>query len=390
MSMKNLCLILCLGFVGQLFSTDVVLGQACPPGKSYPYTFCIGGTKSEIRCSSCPTNSGQGTPLTSGFPSCTTINNDAGASTIVSYATNNPCDRTRTIWDFSNLAANLTTAMGNWMGICPSNPSVSCCWELDVTSNSSSIQQITGLSNDPAASSFTFLDGDCKADCGKFKTFLNFSDDFFGQVFTFTDNDPVSGNPCDVDLTENTWVDPQDEGNISATAGHIYYYNTVDVLTHEFGHLLGVPEEKNFPAACALTGIMNGVTMTGGVIQHKGLPPSDDARCWFKQLYCPDPCTDAVSSMSPPPDFALGQPFPNPLSGNTLDVPYSIGSAGHLSITLFDVLGKQVGNSFESKSSPGTYDYPLNCGGLASGSYYVRLSLDGYPMTKRISIKRDH
>ena len=207
----------------------------------------------------------------------------------------------------------------------------------------------------------------------------------FGDLTDYTDLD-VDDNPCDVYTYPNTWFDPENEPEELFTNNEILYYNIEDVLTHELGHLLGVPDENSFPSACPLTGIMAGSSNNGGDIQNLGLADDDDARCWFKQLYCPTPCTDGVAAQQPAPTFELGQPYPSPLSGNILNVPYTIGTAGNLDLALFDVLGKQVGKSLDVRTTSGDYNYQFNCASLSSGSYYVRLSLEGYPLTKRVEI----
>jgi hypothetical protein len=320
------------------------------------------------------------------MPSCIDNEDIDGPFTSTSWATGLPCDDEIAItWNSTNLTTDIAAAQSNWDDICPDVPNSGCCWKVVITTNSADITNLKLPANDPAATTVEFNDVNCKPICDEYETFVNFSADFFGKLTDFQDED-MSGDPCDVFTFPNAWFDPEDEGSILSPNSDIKYFNIEDVLTHEFGHLLGVPDETKFPSECPLNGIMAGASNNPGDLQNLGLPDDDDARCWFKQLYCPKPCTDNVAIQQLAPSFDLGQPYPSPLSGNILNVPYTIGTAGNLDLALFDVLGKQVGKSLDVRTTSGDYNYQFNCASLASGSYYVRLSLEGYPLTKRVEI----
>lgn len=71
----------------------------------------------------------------------------------------------------------------------------------------------------------------------------------------------------------------------------------------------------------------------------------------------------------------LGLPYPNPFSGRT-SVPVTIESAGQLSGTLYDLLGKQI-TSGDGLLGAGSHAFDVDLGNLPAGAYIFRLTNDG-------------
>lgn len=73
------------------------------------------------------------------------------------------------------------------------------------------------------------------------------------------------------------------------------------------------------------------------------------------------------------------QMFPNPLSGNVLNIATSSDSSDK-SVAIFDMLGKQVVNT---KVANGTVD----ASGLSAGIYIVKITEEGKTATKKLVVK---
>ena len=73
-----------------------------------------------------------------------------------------------------------------------------------------------------------------------------------------------------------------------------------------------------------------------------------------------------------PTGFVLNQNYPNPFNPVTT-ISYSIPQAQHVSIKVFDMLGREVATLVNEEKSAGTYHVQFNGGNLSSGTYLYRL-----------------
>lgn len=91
-----------------------------------------------------------------------------------------------------------------------------------------------------------------------------------------------------------------------------------------------------------------------------------------------------------PPALAMGQPFPNPTRGG-ITVPFEVPVAGAVRLAVVDVLGREVAVLADGEHEPGAYVGRLPAGGLAAGSYIVRLTgtgSDGGHRVQRFTVVR--
>ena len=81
---------------------------------------------------------------------------------------------------------------------------------------------------------------------------------------------------------------------------------------------------------------------------------------------------DAVRS------FAISQNYPNPFNPST-NITYSLPRSGHVSLEVFDLLGRTVGRIDKGIEASGVHQVQLNADkfGLPSGVYYYRVHFDG-------------
>jgi len=77
-----------------------------------------------------------------------------------------------------------------------------------------------------------------------------------------------------------------------------------------------------------------------------------------------------------PTTFALNQNYPNPFNPST-SIQYSVVSNQHVSLKVFNVLGKEVAVLVNEKQEPGTYTVDFSLANLSGGAYFYRLQV--YP-----------
>ncbi len=84
----------------------------------------------------------------------------------------------------------------------------------------------------------------------------------------------------------------------------------------------------------------------------------------------------AVQEEERPDAFALGQNYPNPFAGSTT-LPFRVGTAGRVTIEVFDMLGRNVATIVNGDYAPGSYSVRLDGASLPSGIYCCRIRAAG-------------
>ena len=84
-----------------------------------------------------------------------------------------------------------------------------------------------------------------------------------------------------------------------------------------------------------------------------------------------------------PNRFALEQNFPNPFNPST-SIDYAVPATGHVTLEVFDLLGRQVRSLVDGSLPAGDYTVTFNAGNLPSGLYLYRLTTSGKSVTKQM------
>lgn len=74
--------------------------------------------------------------------------------------------------------------------------------------------------------------------------------------------------------------------------------------------------------------------------------------------------------------FVLGQNYPNPFRSQTT-IPYRLEREGHVTLELYDLLGRRVAQVKEGFESAGAHAVTVSMDQQAPGTYFYRLSVDG-------------
>jgi photosystem II stability/assembly factor-like uncharacterized protein len=88
----------------------------------------------------------------------------------------------------------------------------------------------------------------------------------------------------------------------------------------------------------------------------------------------------AISSL-----FSLQQNYPNPFNSETV-IHFDIAMFSHVSISVFDVLGRKLHTIEDKCFIPGKYSTRFSSKGLSSGIYFYNIQAEGYTDTKKFII----
>ena len=86
---------------------------------------------------------------------------------------------------------------------------------------------------------------------------------------------------------------------------------------------------------------------------------------------------------SVPAECRLSQNYPNPFNPST-NINYQIPVYSHVTITLFNILGKEIKTIVDENKPGGSYSVRLNLDHLASGIYYYRMNAGNFTQTKKL------
>ena len=86
-----------------------------------------------------------------------------------------------------------------------------------------------------------------------------------------------------------------------------------------------------------------------------------------------------------PDEFVLQQNYPNPFNPST-NIVYSLRKPGHVTLTVYDILGHEVAVIVDRNQNSGTYEVDFSGADLSSGVYFYQLkSADGV-FTKKMAL----
>ena len=86
-----------------------------------------------------------------------------------------------------------------------------------------------------------------------------------------------------------------------------------------------------------------------------------------------------------PEQFSLSQNYPNPFNPKTI-INYELRITNYVSLTVFDIMGREVTTLVNEKQSPGTYQVEFDGSGFASGVYFYKIVAEGFTDVKRMML----
>jgi hypothetical protein len=88
-----------------------------------------------------------------------------------------------------------------------------------------------------------------------------------------------------------------------------------------------------------------------------------------------------------PETFSLTQNFPNPFNPSTR-INYQLPTINHVTLKVFDILGREVATLVNEVNRPGVYSVQWNASGVASGVYFYRIEAGSFVETRKLVLLR--
>jgi hypothetical protein len=83
--------------------------------------------------------------------------------------------------------------------------------------------------------------------------------------------------------------------------------------------------------------------------------------------------------------FLLGQNYPNPFNPTTI-ISYQMPVSGHVTLKVYDVLGREVITLVNDQKPAGSYILDWNASNLPTSVYFYRLSTGCFIATRKLMI----
>ena len=110
----------------------------------------------------------------------------------------------------------------------------------------------------------------------------------------------------------------------------------------------------------------------------------------FKDFYLvktgPDPASVEENFILHPSSFSLSS-YPNPFNASTT-IAYDLPRAGHISLRVFDLLGREVSVLNDGFIEAGTHRVTFDGSSLVSGIYFARLDAGAFSQTKKLVLMK--
>ena len=147
-------------------------------------------------------------------------------------------------------------------------------------------------------------------------------------------------------------------------------------------------------AGVAFKGIFPGGSSSGAVV-YLGFPfetitTKANRDTLMRRVYRYFDVATAVGSSSfadVPRETRLLQNYPNPFNPTT-KISFLLDHSALVTLTVFDILGRQVTSIVNEALPSGKYDYHFDATRLASGTYYYRLQVGSFVQTKKMLLLR--
>jgi hypothetical protein len=85
--------------------------------------------------------------------------------------------------------------------------------------------------------------------------------------------------------------------------------------------------------------------------------------------------------------YELSPNYPNPFNPSTI-IRYQLPRASHVTLTVYDVLGREVTTLVNATEEPGYKSVQWDAGGVASGVYFYRLTAGEFVQVRKVSLLR--
>jgi hypothetical protein len=84
-------------------------------------------------------------------------------------------------------------------------------------------------------------------------------------------------------------------------------------------------------------------------------------------------------------DYSLSQNYPNPFNPTTT-INYQIPKAGHVTLRIFNMLGREITKLVDEEKDAGTYSVEFNAAKLASGIYICQIECNNFKAIRKMTL----
>jgi len=100
------------------------------------------------------------------------------------------------------------------------------------------------------------------------------------------------------------------------------------------------------------------------------------------RLWYPGATTNVDKSNKTPTGFSLEQNYPNPFNPTTA-ISYQLPAYSHVSLEVYDLLGRKLATLIDENKAPGSYKIEYNACKLTSGIYFYQMKAGSFVDTKK-------
>ncbi len=94
--------------------------------------------------------------------------------------------------------------------------------------------------------------------------------------------------------------------------------------------------------------------------------------------------TSCEDDICPPPTVSLSC-YPNPFNPSTT-ISFELPKAAEIELNLYNLKGQRIKQLFQGRKQSGKHSFELDCEGLSSGIYLIRLKGDNFNLIRKISL----
>jgi hypothetical protein len=147
--------------------------------------------------------------------------------------------------------------------------------------------------------------------------------------------------------------------------------------------------EKDSVGAWLGNGILEGQLRFDSFQLRKTTGSAQSGVIHFDQLQVAEAIVTGVAggARGVPAEFTLDQNYPNPFNPST-EIRYSVGWPGHVTIAVYDLLGREVGVLVDGRMDSGRYTLRFDGRGLSSGMYVCRMTAGGLTLVRKMLLTK--
>jgi plastocyanin len=192
-----------------------------------------------------------------------------------------------------------------------------------------------------------------------------YSGKYFSQTTHLVQASDYAFTPSDLTINVGDkvrWINTGGTHNVVADDGS-FTSGAVSSDPWVYEHVFTIA--GNFRYYCLLHGSPGGLGMSG-IIRVKS-------------------STGVSETETAPNNFKLDQNYPNPFNPTTV-IGYSIPRLSRITLTIYDISGKEVKKLIDQLKPPGNYEVNFDGRDFPSGVYFYRFQADGFSQTRKLEI----